>query len=105
MPDFDCPYCDAPFEVCHDDGHGYDEDRLHEDECGACGKKFVFRTYISIDHFPEKADCLNGAPHQMEAVTYAPKGLYEHWFRCATCGLEDKGKMVPRVLREESDVK
>lgn len=91
MSDFNCPYCDAPFDVCYDDGHGHDEDVLHEDECGACGKKFVFRTAISFDYYPAKADCLNGAPHRMEKVFSLPKH-WPDWVRCKDCGHNVRGK-------------
>lgn len=64
--DLECPYCNASLEVCHDDGFGYDEDKAHEMECDECGKNFVFQTHISFTYFPEKADCLNGSPHQFK---------------------------------------
>jgi len=28
-----CPYCGAEQEICHDDGYGYEEDVLHQQEC------------------------------------------------------------------------
>jgi glutaredoxin len=65
MSDMECPYCGAGQEVCHDDGHGYAEDVLHDHECSECGKNFVFRTQISFDYTPSKADCLNGADHEL----------------------------------------
>lgn len=64
MNDLECPYCDAPLEVCHDDGFGSAEDYAHEMECDQCGKSFVFRTTISFIYTPKKADCLNGASHR-----------------------------------------
>lgn len=64
MNDLECPYCDAPNEVCHDDGQGYEEGKAHEMTCGDCGKNFVFQTSISFYYSPEKADCLNGSPHR-----------------------------------------
>lgn len=66
MSDLQCPYCGADEEVNHDDGHGYDESRRHEQECGVCGKTYVFKTCISYDYTPSKADCLNGAPHRLK---------------------------------------
>ena len=62
--DMECPYCDAPNKVCHDDGQGYKEDEAHEMPCGDCGKNFVFQTSISFYYSPKKADCLNGSPHR-----------------------------------------
>jgi len=66
MSDMQCPYCDADQEVCHDDGHGYEEDKKHEHTCSACGKTFVFTTAISFYYKPEQADCLNGADHRLK---------------------------------------
>lgn len=63
MSDLECPYCGEGNDICHDDGFGYEEDRAHEMECDHCGKSFVFHTSISFYYSPEKADCLNGAPH------------------------------------------
>ena len=65
MSDMQCPYCDAEQEVCHDDGHGYAEDVRHEHECSECEKTFVFTTMINFDYTPAKADCLNGAEHEL----------------------------------------
>jgi len=47
MKDVTCPYCGHQFDICHDDGHGYAEDRLHEDTCPQCEKNFVFTSYVS----------------------------------------------------------
>ena len=63
--DMECPYCGADQEVCHDDGYGYEEGVRHEHTCTGCGKTFVFQTYISFDYEPSKADCLNGAEHDL----------------------------------------
>lgn len=64
--DLYCPYCGAPNEVNHDDGQGYTEDEAHEMQCSSCYKNFVFRTSISYAYHPEKADCLNGEPHDFD---------------------------------------
>ena len=64
MNDIECPYCDAPNEVCHDDGQGYEEGKAHEMQCCECKKYFVFHTSVSFYYSPEKADCLNGTPHR-----------------------------------------
>jgi hypothetical protein len=66
MIDFKCPYCGADQEVNHDDGAGYDENRLHEQECSDCEKTYVFDTAISFTYTPKKADCLNGAEHRLK---------------------------------------
>ena len=33
MKDVECPYCYADQEINHDDGYGFDEDQLYEQEC------------------------------------------------------------------------
>ncbi|WP_126438237.1 hypothetical protein [Bordetella bronchiseptica] len=86
--DFDCPYCGEPFEVCHDDGHGYDEGTLHRDYCRACKKHFVFDTCISITHEAHKADCLNGGAHLWKPTRTHPSKLTR--MCCQGCGEERK---------------
>lgn len=63
MADLECPYCGAEHEICHDDGFGYSEG-AHQDECGQCGKRFLFFTSISFSYEAKEADCLNGGEHQ-----------------------------------------
>lgn len=92
MYDVECPYCGAEQDICHDDGYGYDEDRLHEQECGQCEKKFVYTTSISFHYEAEKADCLNGAEHDMKPVVHVPR-YYPDWIRCKNCGFENRGKI------------
>ena len=33
MKDVDCPYCKAEQDINHDDGYGYEEDGMYEQEC------------------------------------------------------------------------
>jgi hypothetical protein len=73
MNDIKCPYCGEEQEVCHDDGFGYEEDRRHEMQCHKCEKYFVFTTHISFYYFPEKADCLNGDPHDLKETSTYPR--------------------------------
>lgn len=72
MTDLQCPYCNADHEVCHDDGFGCEEGVPHHDECGKCGKQFIFYTSISLFYEPQEADCLNGAPHEFEPTFTVP---------------------------------
>jgi hypothetical protein len=71
--DMECPYCGAECEVCHDDGQGYAEDKLHQHTCGDCGKTFVFTTSISFYYEPQKADCLNDGKHDWKPSKTYPK--------------------------------
>ncbi len=96
MSDFNCPYCEKPIEVCHDDGEFYEQDRLHRMECPHCDKTLVFNTTISVDHEAFKADCLNGAAHQYKETQAWPR--IARVLRCATC--EDE-KPLPEEVRAE----
>ena len=73
MSDMECPYCGDEQKVCHDDEHGYDEGVRHEHNCTNCKKTFVFTTVISFDFTPHKADCLNGAPHELKMSVTFPR--------------------------------
>ena len=97
MNDINCPYCNGEIENCHDDGFGYEEDELHEQQCHHCDKYFVFMTAIIFDYTAYKADCLNGSDHKLEPVTHNPK-VYPDWKRCSDCGYEEKGKVDKTAL-------
>jgi hypothetical protein len=86
LNDVQCPYCGADNEICHDDGRGYDEGVLHQQECRRCEKTFVFETEICFSYTARKADCLNGAEHNWKETKTIP-----HCFRrleCVYCGAE-----------------
>ena len=91
MKDVNCPYCNVEIEICHDDGFGYEEGELHEYDCYACGKNFVFETSIVIYHEAFPADCLNGAEHKFEKTHTYPVKYAK--LRCEDCGLE---KEIPQ---------
>jgi len=81
--DIECPYCGAEQNINHDDGYGYEEDKLHEQECPECDKIFTFSTSISFYYEAYKADCLNGAPHNFEPTATWPKEFT--MMACTTC--------------------
>lgn len=86
--DINCPYCGKGQDVNHDDGYGYDEGVLHQQECGYCHKTFTFTTSISFYYEVDKADCLNGGEHN-----YVPTASFPHEFtmmQCSMCGKERK---------------
>lgn len=88
MSDVHCPYCDEPQEICHDDGQGYAEDVRHEQECGYCGKTFVFGTWISFHYEASKADCLNGGEHRLKMSSTYPRDYSK--MKCGDCDYERK---------------
>lgn len=81
--DVECPYCGEWQEVCHDDGQGYAEDELHQQDCADCDKTFVFTTYISYSYESSKADCLNGGDHAYRKTMTAPRWATR--MRCEDC--------------------
>ena len=105
MSDLNCPYCDAELEVCHDDGFGYEEDKAHEMECDECGKNFVFHTHISFNYHPEKADCLNGSPHDFRNWTTRwddGDGTTTENRICRACGKNERRRIpISDALRED----
>ncbi len=84
--DTECPYCGSDVEINHDDGYGYSEDDQHQQECGACGKVFVYATSIHFSYSTSKAECLNGSEHQYEKTKTIPEEYAR--LRCADCGHE-----------------
>lgn len=86
MSDMHCPYCGADQQVCHDDGAGYSEDERHEHTCSECEKTFVFTTCIVLYYTPKKADCLNGAQHDLAMSKTHPRQYSK--MRCKHCEYE-----------------
>lgn len=86
MADFNCPYCNADQDACHDDGHGYAEEVKHEHQCSECGKVFVFNTYISLHYEAASAECLNDGVHYFEPTITAPRWATK--MRCRMCDEE-----------------
>ncbi len=86
MSDCECPYCGADVEINHDDGYGYTEDELHQQECSECEKTFTFYTSTHFTYRTGKADCLNGAEHKYKRTTTVPKEYTR--MRCVDCDHE-----------------
>ena len=83
MKDVECPYCNEYQEINHDDGYGYEEDKVHEQCCNDCGKHFAFTTSISFSYEASRADCMNGGDHQFETTHTHPK--IHTKMRCHDC--------------------
>lgn len=86
MSDVECPYCGAWEEINHDDGYGYGEDEVYQQNCGSCDKNFAFQTSISFDYDATKADCLNGGEHEFKASATLPR-KYTRMY-CTACDLK-----------------
>jgi len=84
--DVECPYCGEGQEINHDDGYGYEEDRIHQQCCSSCDKEFAFTTSISFSYDAKKADCMNGGPHNFKPSCTAPK--HHTRMYCADCDEE-----------------
>ena len=101
MKDVKCPYCGHEQDIVHDDGYGYEEDRVFEQECGSCEKVFAYDTSISFYHTAWKADCLNGGEHD-----WAPARCFPNYWpdrkRCKLCDKVEEGEMRdPEVVHAE----
>lgn len=91
--DVECPYCGEGQYINHDDGYGYGEDSVYEQQCDSCDKTYAYRTSIHFSYEAKKAPCLNGEPHQLEPVMYVPT-RFPDWKRCIICEHEERGKYV-----------
>lgn len=80
----ECPYCNTEIEINHDDGVGFDEDILHQQQCHNCEKTFVYRTSIIMYYDLMKADCLNGGDHNWKRSITFPKEYTK--MICNDCG-------------------
>lgn len=99
--DVKCPYCGKEVEINHDDGNGYEEDKLHQQTCPHCDKTFVFTTSISYyyeSYYYEavKADCLNDGEHKWRVNTGYPKGYLSNYHTCTECGEQE---MIDKTLK------
>lgn len=85
MKDATCPYCGAAVKIDHDDGYGYEEGTMHQQEC-VCGKTFTYCTAIHFTYTTHQAECLNDGEHDYKkTATYPPEFAR---MRCRTCGDE-----------------
>jgi len=94
--DVECPYCGEDVEINHDDGYGYEEDRVFEQECSHCGKTFTYTTGIIYVYTAEKAPCLNGEPHSWQDTHGYPVGYQSNWHYCEWC---DKKELKDDTLK------
>ena len=92
----ECPYCEKENRVNHDDGYGYQEDEIYNQECEFCEKTFAYDTSIMYWHNSHKADCLNGSPHKYQPTKTHPPRYTK--MECIDCG--DVRPCTPQELDE-----
>ena len=82
--DVKCPYCGEKQNINHDDGVGYEEDEIHQQQCKGCDKYFVYTTQISYSYDVTKADCLNDGECTFRPINTFPKEYTR--MVCTQCG-------------------
>jgi len=91
MDEIECPYCEHGFDLCHDDGAYYnEEDKPEECECPKCEKNFLVYSQQDWSFTGQKADCLNGSPHNWEPQSGYPNPFHFGRFDCKDCGAEER---------------
>jgi len=84
-----CPYCNFPQEINHDDGYGYDEGKIFKQDCENCHHTFTFTTTLIEVHTLDRADCLNDhGDHHWEETTGYPLDIFLGKEHCVLCGEE-----------------
>lgn len=99
MNELECPYCKTMNEPDHDDGYGYSQDELHQQECNNCGFNFIFQTTIHFSYETKQAKCLNGEEH-----TYKLSHTYPRSMSKMVCEVCDHRRELTRKERLENEV-
>lgn len=86
MQDTTCPYCNEWQEINHDDGYGYEEGKVFNQECTECGKIFVYTTGTLFIYDAKRADCLYEAEHDYKLTSTYPKAYSR--MQCSICSDE-----------------
>lgn len=84
-----CPYCEKGIDIDHDDGYGYEEDKVFTQTCEHCDKTFSYTTSTSFYYETEKAPCQNDEPHKWKPVTGYPPALFVGVERCEFCDKQE----------------
>lgn len=85
--DIKCPYCNEWQNIDHDDGYGFEEDTLYEQECHNCDKTFCYITERSYAYKAYKANCLNDENAAHVFVKHTSRGKeIETYIECWICG-------------------
>ena len=83
--DVECPYCKHKQDINHDDGYGYEEGQMYEQECSKCEKIFVYTTTIHFNYSVYVAPCKNGGEHKFNPCQGCPTGYMSNRHRCEYC--------------------
>ena len=86
MKDVKCPYCGGEQDIDHEDGYGYEEDTLHQQECVHCNMYFTYATMMHFSYEVYKASCLNDGVCEFEPTITYPK--FATRMRCRICEAE-----------------
>ena len=86
MKDIECPYCESDQYIDHDDGYGYGEDELYQQQCENCEKTFTYNTGIMYHYKVYKADCLNDSDHVFKPTHTFPVEFTK--MICKGCDIE-----------------
>lgn len=84
MEDIECPYCNHPQEINHDDGYGYKEDVVYQQECANCENVFGYNTLVIYHYNAKKLPCENGEQHLWKPTKTYPKRFTR--MECEYCG-------------------
>lgn len=102
--DIQCPYCKADQEICHDDGMGYDEEVMHDQECSKCEKVFGFHTSIIYYYEPFQVCCFNGEDHKWKSSPTIPP-YYPDRKMCTECGTVEQGKIDMVLVNKDREAR
>ena len=92
----ECPYCEKEIEEpdeCPDPSERY------EHQCPECDKNFTFTIDYTKDFYPDKADCLNGVPHDYQPIKGAPDWWFKGKRRCSMC--QNQIEVEPPIFPEK----
>jgi len=82
--DIKCPYCGHEQDINHDDGYGYEEDEIHQQECSECEKYFAYATAIIFNYDVWAAPCMNDGEHDFRKTNTFPEEFTV--LECKLCG-------------------
>lgn len=101
LHDARCPYCGLWQDINHDDGYGFEENEIHNQQCSSCEKYFTYTTSICFSYDTYKANCLNGSSHIFKPTITYPKEFT--MMECIDCGERRKPteKEMIEILKDK----